>query len=48
VKLTDAGSGPDHRRIWAQYETILLTGRDAAEVRQQIALERETSPARGT
>lgn len=43
-----AGSGPDHRRIWAQCETILVTGRDAAEVRQQIAHERETAPPRAT
>jgi hypothetical protein len=45
---TTAGSGPDHRRIWAQCETILLTGRDAAQVRQQIAHERETARTRVT
>jgi hypothetical protein len=45
----------DHRRQRAgpspylgQCETILLTGRDAAQVRQQIAHERETARTRVT
>ncbi len=36
---TTAASGPDYRRVWAQCETILITGRDAAEVRIQLAYE---------
>ena len=40
---TTAATGPDHRRVWGQQGSVLVTGRDAAAVREQIAHERETA-----